>query len=347
MERKKRKTVYLEILRFIAIFGVLFCHTGYNGVFHYLETDNRINYWFGIFLVSISQYCVPLFFMITGALLVKCKESLSYVLKHRVLKILIVIFGAVLLQYLWNYRRNPAIGLDGKTYLRLVYEGSATTPQWFLYTYLSLMLILPFLQRLAEIIPHKSWFLYLFLVWQLIYGFFPILEYYQEWGNSPLSLPMFADCIIFCLLGYFTECCTEDIFYKGRNVLILFGVTVLLILETMHMNYISLSEYPFARYGSLFAPVYALFIFVTVRYLCHKLHFTPVLEKVCCFVGGGVFGTYLAGEVLLQIFYPVYLWLSTRIHAYPAAFVWISICMAVGVLLSNLVKKIPGVGKLI
>lgn len=58
-----QKKVYLEILRVIAIFGVLFCHSGYFGIHHYAEAQNRANYWLGIFLASVAQCCIPLFFI--------------------------------------------------------------------------------------------------------------------------------------------------------------------------------------------------------------------------------------------------------------------------------------------
>jgi len=343
----KQRIVYLEILRVIAIFGVLFCHTGSEGMHHYLETENRINYWLGVFLASVSQYCIPLFFMISGVLLLRREESISYVLRHRVFKIALVTVFVVLVQYYLNYRRNPAIGFDRKTYLRLLYEGTAAVPHWFLYSYISFLLVLPFLQRLVKIIPEKSWFLYVFLVWEVLNGLFPILEYYQEWGGSKLEMPMFGNVIVWAMLGYFVEYCSEDIFYKKDNLIFLTVVSAVLAAETMHMNDISIPVRQSAVYGGLFAPVYALLVFAVVRYLCYQYNMPAALEKFFCFAGAGVFGTYLMEGELRAFFHPVYVALNTRIYAYPAAFVWIGVCVAAGIVLSNLFRLIPVVGKLI
>lgn len=347
INERKQKIVYLEILRVIAIFGVIFCHTGSEGLHHYLETANRLNYWAGIFLVSVSQYCIPLFFMISGVLLLRREESISYVLRHRVLKISLVTVLVVLMQYYLNYRREPAIGFDRKTYLRLVYEGTAAVPHWFLYSYLSFLLVLPFLQRLVKIIPEKSWFLYIFLVWEALNGLLPIVEFYQGWAGSKLEMPMFGNVIVWAMLGYFVEYCSEDIFYRKENLILLTVVSALLAAETMHMNDISLPENHIAAYGGLFAPVYALLVFAAVRYLCYQWSMPGALEKFFCFAGAGVFGTYLIEGELRELFHPVYVALNTRIYAYPAAFVWVGVCAAAGILLSNLFRRLPVVGKLI
>ncbi|MCI8800081.1 acyltransferase family protein [Acetatifactor muris] len=346
MNRKEPKTVYFEILRLIAIFGVLFCHTGRSGIHHYLETDNRFNYWFGIFAVSVAQYCIPLFFMITGALLLKRQESISYVLRHRVLRIVCVIVLAALFQYLWRLRGQPGLGFDRKLYFQMVYEGSAAGQHWFLYAYLSFLLILPFLQRLVKVIPARSWFIYLFIIWEIIYGLFPIIAYYQEWGSTPLELSMFGDAVLYSMLGYFVECCTEDFFYKGKNVFWTFIIVSLLVAGTMYMNHTTLDGH-YAAYGSALAPVFSFLIYITVRYICCHWRCPVILEKGFLFAGSGVFGVYLMEGPLRETFYFIYLVLNTRIYSYPATFVWIFTCIVTGILITNLLKKVPVIGKLL
>lgn len=340
-QKSGKKIAYLEILRVIAIWGVLFCHTGYDGIHHYMMTENGINYWLGLALVSLSQYCVPLFFMITGALLLKKEESISYVFRHRTLKLILTTFVVVLLQCLWNYMLNPAIGFNMQIYFSSVFEGSAATPHWFLYEYISLLLVLPFLQRLARVIPDKSWFLYIFLTHEVINGFFPILAYYQHWGDSKLTLPAVA---VNCLMGYYLENCSGDLFYKKKNIAALVMVTLLLLAETMHINHISIPEQQLATFSGSFASAFALTLFVLVRYLCHRWQMRPALEKIFCFAGEGVFGTYLFEGQLRYIFHPIYVLLNTRIYSYPATFVWIAACVLTGILITNIVKRIPAVG---
>lgn len=345
MKEKKSKIVYLEVLRLIAIFGVLFIHTDSAGVHHYVETTNPVNYWFGIFCASVVQCCIPLFFMITGAVLLNREESIAYVYRHRVLKMAIVTFLASTLQYLWIYRGIYG-NMELRGYLRLLFEGSVSVPIWFLYAYISLLIVLPFLQRLVRAIPQKSWFLYLFLAWIFLNDVLCIVEYRCGLNSSRLELPMMESYVLWAVMGYFVECRSEEIFYKKKNLFLLFGSSVLLTAISMYVNYTSLADYTYVAYGQLFVSVYALTIFAAVRYVCHQWHMPQVLEKIFCFAGAGVFGTYLVDVQLRELFFPVYVKLAPVIHAYPAAFVWVIVCMFVGILLFNLIKRIPVIGKL-
>ena len=346
MKGIKPKIVYLEILRIIAIFGVVFCHTENYGVHHYVETTNPVNYWFGIFLASVVEYCVPLFFMVTGAVLLNREESIIYVYRHRLLKMAIVTVLANLVQYLWHFR-NYWQEISLKRFLHLLHEGSASGNLWFLYAYLSLLMVLPFLQRLVRAIPDDRWFLYLFVGWILLNDLLTIPENYLGWNHTRLELPILESYVVTSIMGYYVEHRSGEIFLKRKNVLILLGISALLTLLGMFVNYSQISGSQYITMGYLFSQVYALTIFVTVRYVCHNRKMPQKLESILCFAGAGTFGTYLIETQLRTWFYPVYETLAPRIHAYPAAFVWVAVCVLVGILLANLFKRIPVVGKLI
>lgn len=346
MNGTKPKIVYLEILRVIAIFGVIFCHTKNSGAHHYVETTNSLNYWFGIFLASVVEFCVPLFFMVTGAVLLNREESIIYVYRHRVLRMAIVTILVNLGQYLWNYRGNWQ-DVSLRNYLRLLYEGGVNGYMWFLFAYLSLLMVLPFLQRLVKAIPDDRWFLYLFVGQILLSDFLTIPEIYLGWNHTSLELPILEGHVLASAMGYYVEHRSGELFLKRKNVLILLGISALLTLSSMFVNYSTLTGSQYITRGHLFTLVYALTIFVTVRYVCHNWKMPQKLESIFCFAGAGAFGTYLIEPQLRTWFYPVYETLAPRIHAYPAAFVWVAVCVLTGILLANMVKRIPVVGELI
>ena len=346
MSEKRPKIVYLEILRVMAIFGVVFCHTEDAGVHHYVATSNSINYWFSIFLATVVQCCVPLFFMITGAVLLHREESIIYVYRHRVMRIAIVTVLMSLIQYLWNFKGHWD-SMDIRGFFRLLYEGSASIPLWFLFSYLSLLMVLPFLQRLMKAISDNRWFFYLFVGWILLNDLLVIPEYYLGWDHIKLELPLLEGYVLAGMMGYFVEHRSGDMFLKKKNILILTGISALLTVVSMYVNYTTLSESRFITMGNLFTNVYALTVFVIVRYICHSRKIPALMEKIICFAGAGAFGTYLIEIQLRDFFFPVYETLGPKIHAIPAAFVWVGVCVLVGVLLSNLFKKIPVVGRLI
>lgn len=343
----RQKKVHLDVLRVIAIWGVLFTHTGDYGMYHYLHTENPINFWFGFFFAAITQYCVPLFFMISGALLLKKEESIGYVFKHRVLRIFLVIMVLSFIQFLSNYFHNPEFGFVISRFFQTMYEGALQPQYWFLFEYLSFLLVLPFLQKMVKSIQDKSWYIYVFFLFLIVNCICPILTAQLEWSGVSIDVRAFVGCIFYSVMGHFVENVSEDMFYKGKNVFILFLMTAVMVGVTLRLNYVSLDYSPLGEYSRYFAAYYAFFIFVLVRYLCSKCNLPVWVRKVFSFAGEGVFGTYLMEQALRDYFMPIYITLNTRIRSYPATFVWLFVCLTVGVVITNIVKRIPIIGKLL
>ena len=343
---KGHKKPYLELLRVIAIFGVVFCHTESAGIHHYVLTSNAVNYWMGLFLASVSQYCIPLFFMISGAVLLQREESISYVYQHRIVRIGLITVLMGLLQYLWIYRGHwDAMTLKGA--VRLLYEGATVNPLWFLFAYLSFLMVLPFLQRFVRAITDGRWFLYLLAGYVFLNDILAILEYYMGWNHTMLRLPIVEYPALMTVLGYFVEHRSGDMFLKLKNIMAMIGISGVLAALSMFVNQSTLEGSNYITMGSLFAPVYALTIFVTVRYIVYKRPMPEALEKAVCFAGAGTFGTYLIEIQLREFLFPIYEFLGPKIHAIPAAFVWVGACVLTGILLTNLLRCVPVIRKLL
>ena len=103
----KKKKAYLECLRVFSIIGVIYCHTAARGLTLYEVTDVPFEYWFSKIALLFSQVCVPIFFMISGALLLPRKEDLQTHLRHRVLRFYVIAVLAIFLQYLYEIAGHP------------------------------------------------------------------------------------------------------------------------------------------------------------------------------------------------------------------------------------------------
>lgn len=78
MKAEKSKILYLEALRILSIFFVIFNHTASNGFFlfsTYKSTD--IQYWVYLFISIFCKFSVPMFFAISGALMLGKDENES------------------------------------------------------------------------------------------------------------------------------------------------------------------------------------------------------------------------------------------------------------------------------
>lgn len=342
----KNKKAYLEAIRLLSLFFVLYTHTGNYGMHHYLETSNPLNFWFSQSLVLLSQTCVPLFFMISGAVLLHKESTFKEIWTKRVPRMVIVILLAGLFQYYYNFRLNPDIGFSVKMWLQLTYSGKVCTQHWFLYSYLAFLMILPFLQKLVKSLP-EHWFLILLGMQVCIAGILPIVEYYIEYPGISLDIPLFTNCIFYTMLGYYIEHRSKDNFTNLKPLLFWLSGAFVAFLLNLHMQNISLKEHGSLIYNNLFTGLFSFVIFIWFRFAFTRIKLPQWLEKFLCFCGSGVFGTYLLDIPLRNFFEPVYITLNTKIFSYPALFVWLFVCMATGILFINILKLIPGIKKLL
>ena len=75
----KKKMVWLEMLRIFAVLLVIFNHTGDYG-FHYWATlDGGYRYWLFMACAALTVMNIPIFYMISGALLMGKEESIQTV----------------------------------------------------------------------------------------------------------------------------------------------------------------------------------------------------------------------------------------------------------------------------
>lgn len=153
-ERKEK--IYIEIVRLVAILLVLYCHTSVNGLLYFQQGKGNRSSQLAIFIYPVAAGCVQLFFMISGALLLRKTESIGTVLRKRFFRFLSVTLVVVLVYYLLDGEN-----LSVKGYFNALYSGGSLTQHWFLYAYLSFLLILPFLQRLVAAISEDRFYWYL------------------------------------------------------------------------------------------------------------------------------------------------------------------------------------------
>lgn len=134
---EKRRLLWLDFLKVVAILAVLYDHrAGY-------AMAQQISAYTGADLLlqaaaTLTRTNVPLFFMVSGALLLGRTESIGFLFRHRVLRILIVM---VLCTFLRGYPSWTAANfLDVFT----------SKLNWYLYAYLAYLLMLPLLRKLAQ-----------------------------------------------------------------------------------------------------------------------------------------------------------------------------------------------------
>lgn len=225
--------VWLDVVRFIAMFTVVCCHS--SDPFNYYPGEppgniDEIKFW-GAAYGAILRPCVPLFVMITGALLLPVKGDVSSFYKKRISR---VFFPFLIWSVLYNLfpwvtgllGLSPQVILDFFPYasgesMRQSLEASlsyiANIPfnfslfdvhMWYIYLLIGLYLYMPIFSAWVEKVNEKAklWFL-------VVWGITLFIPYYRAfvtpylWGSCSWNefhmLFYFAGFNGYILLGHY------------------------------------------------------------------------------------------------------------------------------------------------
>lgn len=353
MGTQKRKT-YIDVLRIMGTLMIMFNHTSTFGFALYTVRTQGILYWIYLFLAILVKVAVPIFFMISGGLLLEREEKVSAVLTKRFTRFLLVLFIGSLIHYFYfsNWQINM---LSIEDFAKNVYSGGIVTPYWYLYSYLGFLLMLPILRKLAWGLGTKG-YVYLIVLYFLM-RCLSIVRYVIWRGNVDMS-PYFSffimgDNIFFPLLGYFIEYRLPEIYYEKKyafravlTAVVVIGVCA--VLTNLHSKVTGLWDE-----GST-QTFFNTFIFIPAGciYFCVKCCFKhyEVKEKVhrlLCAIGSCTFGVYVFETIYREETKIVFWKMLEHFPTLIACVVWIGCAFVVGVVSTFLLKKLPLVKKLL
>ena len=202
----KRK-IHLDFLRILAAFLVMLHHSELSELYH-TGGHGPI----GSFVLScVTCYIVinvPLFFLISGGLLLGREESDRVIYGRRIPRFLLLTFLVTLFTYV--YRCYPSF-IAGD-FFRGFFAGIMDETHWYLYAYLGLLVCLPFLRRAARGMTHTEAIVLVcmrFLFCSLLPGLNCITNY-KGYPAVPVSgsfsVPFAAlDILFYPIMGYYLE----------------------------------------------------------------------------------------------------------------------------------------------
>jgi len=132
-----KRNIGVDLIRIIAILMVLYNHResyGYFVNFPYMG----YKYVLEVFASALCKCGSALFFMVSGALLLDKQEPFRRIFTHRILRILIVMAAMTVLSKVQENRPESLFTIF------------TTELNWYLYSYLAYLFMLPFLRILAQ-----------------------------------------------------------------------------------------------------------------------------------------------------------------------------------------------------
>lgn len=296
----------------------------------------------------IASLSVPLFFMISGALLLEKNESLGVLFKKRIARYIAVIILFHLGQALYA-SCFCGIPFSFKMLLiRCFVVGSAPTTAtwWFLYAYVAMLMLLPFLRVLAQNMKNEH-FLYLMALQMLFVALMPIRGFaLQKYLFLCSLIPMST------LTGYYLEnrfrieALRMSHVFAALMLSLVYFCVVLLMAEGHRLGHHS------ATYVQGFSCFTALKLIpcITVFLIVKKIFTVKLLPRwVSCLMtllGGAAFTIMLTENILRRIA-EYLLDYAGEIPLYPKGFCIAFLACCMGFPLGIILKQIPGIRKLI
>ena len=361
----KQKKVYLEWMRVLAIFLVIFNHLPAFSLF--MDTQREAERGISMLVAMFVRVNVPLFFMVSGAVLLGRQESCRVVLCKRALRIAAVIFLFSLAIYLYlglYYRvyKGWEFDFSVRRFVRglLAMDLESTETYWFLYAYLGYLLMLPFLRRVAIGMTRQEFHLLLGLH-AVFSSLLPLIDLLLASLGRPalrvtslLPVPLAVEKALFYpLIGYYLDTAVDIRAMRRRDLtrLALAGLLGLVIACLCTYAEAARTGVYAQSFVTLFDYIAAIAVFLGIKRLV--LVSRPGLgqgrpARIICLIGSLAFGMYLLEPCFKVVFWAPYLhWLSPVLHAYPLTLLWMLVILPMSGTIVWLLKKLPVFRKLL
>ncbi|MEK6942727.1 MAG: acyltransferase family protein [Nanoarchaeota archaeon] len=157
----------MDIIRVYAVFLIVLLHVSAPVLYAFSPIQNSM-WWIGNAFDSFARAGVPLFFMISGLLVLGNykRENINEFIRKRVKKVVIPLVAWSCIFFLWRiYFHNDVITING--IFRQFLEGSVYYHLWFLYPlislYIAVPIVYPIFERNPGLIRYFTLFWFLFV----------------------------------------------------------------------------------------------------------------------------------------------------------------------------------------
>lgn len=295
---KNENLDWINSLRVIATFSVIVLHVAAEILNQYGSISN-LDWWIGNIYDSSVRFCVPIFLMISGALIFsKTYESLGDYLRKRVLRILFpflfwsIIYIAV--GFILKFYHGEYLSL--KEVLKFVFvnlKNGASYHLWYIYMIIGLYLFFPIIGRWLHN-SNKNEIKYFLLIWLL--AVFTRLTRGEKFILN-IDTSYFSGYIGFPILGYYLNKISLNL-DKKKVIYVLLVFTGILI--TIFGTYFA-TKYKRSFYDGFYSYLSLNVILVSVGIFLLFKDFVRFNSKGILFFSKYSYGTYLIHVLVLIV----------------------------------------------
>lgn len=334
------KKSWYDSLRVIATLGVICIHVSSE---YQPESGTITNYsfWVGNIFDSLSRFSVPVFVMLSGALLLPKQDSICVFWKKRILRLLVPFLfwsSVYILKSFWDgYQDGVRLSLGG--YLQEIFlqmRDGSSLHFWYIYMIFGVYLFVPIIGKWVRGSSPKE-HLYFLGIWALtIILSQPVLEALKP----DIELSYFSGFLGYLVLGYFLDQRHFENKRLQRNIaLSLIGVGLISTILGTYLIHYDTGKYESTFYECLSPNILlyssGVFLFVKNR----TISFSP-LVKVRDFISKYSYGVFL---VHVLVFFKLQDFGITWNFVDPVIGIplTVTICFAISLFIVFIINKLP------
>ena len=257
----KEREYTFDVLRVIAMIMVIIIHVSnvYTRSYNFIDTNS---YLVSLIFNTISRISVPIFFMISGALLLDRSFDLKKY-KKRVFKIILLIVVWDILYLIWEYF---FLGVTYDKLYKLILE-PYRAHLWFLYIIVILYVIQPLLKLILDKLNNTIKIL-LFVVWLL-------LSTISMYNLAVANIFTIFSNIGFFIIGKYLYDYVSNYKNNKKYTLIMVVLLVISFVESVYLNYTASLKFNmfynlFFAYRTPFIILASFIVFKLVYIYCHN-----------------------------------------------------------------------------
>ena len=345
----KEKKINIEFMRIIAIISTIVIHVS-NIYMRSFGNISNSDFLVATIFNACARICVPVFFMISGALLIKGEYNKEKYLK-RVKKFIIILAVWSVVYYLINVVRTGQNDLI-KAIVYTFFDTTYTSKHlWFMYAIIGMYIVLPFVTNMCKNLTKEQENLFMIL-WMGISGlsviYLPLAKAITGHHIDVVyPIPLINGAYY---LGYFI--CGHILYERLKDIkatkkynlwcIMTFILSVIIIFGVTYYSSVSHNRLmnTMLWYRSIFIILesFSVFIFITINGEKFK---NPNINKIASLS----FGVYLVHAIILFIIKD-----NMNMISYPPILfipVFTFIIFMTSLIITYIMKKIPIINKIV
>lgn len=338
------KQLYIECLRILAIVLVILNHCDLYYTF-YSNTDSSITFAASLLISVVCKMNIPLFMMITGAVLVAKEDSWHSILKNRVVRMLIVLLISSAVMYglqCFAWHQNT---FSVSEFIRKLLTNDIQASYWYQYKYIEILLLLPFTGAVARRMNEDllKYILSLAVIFKVI---LPVVHMVTNY-SIPMGFYVLDDSVLYVVLGYYLgnrieRDKLEKYSFKKIGIAAMTCIVLACVLVLLQKKLTG--EYS-ESVLSIMTPVMTVLAFIGIQKYFASKSIGARTKQMLLTIGSCTFGVYLVEHIGQKLFKRFYLWMCERTFGVIACGIYALCILMFGFALTYVLKKIKIVRK--